>query len=1648
MLPLFIIKYAIHRDLATQMITHKFLINYPLILTIPIAYTSFAVFFNESIYTISDQNSNRDLSFFFSIMNLLFLIFLTGIHIYFARCETIMDDNNILKLEQSIPKKILENLLLLSIIALKQSNQLQSLRVILLLIKYFLYIVQSLKWINEKHFLIIECISSSITVGIALQLAFFDILLIGLLLVSIILSVQDYVLSFYITTKEQDNFVTIQIIEECLKMGTNSKHAIILKTITNNHVCPRKTKRVESITDCLLRKMANTKEQSNKNRNILIYCQYIANNAPLKGLIKLITVKTEDFYHRSSYSNLCTLLNDRVKQFQQEAQQLNGKKSSSEHTNNLDAESAYTTTNSNDLLFPILSKALTAKIQFWNKLINGYQDIDYLLTDTLQTTEKMLKCKLSFEQRFDFENMKLTNGKTTDVLTMRILQIFYSGVYTNSYLAYMLEKQIEDLLKSERFKEEESLDNVQLVENRIIILKTSLVRKRGELIDINNKQLSQFLNEKDEAIKHIKHCTQLMPKFLAQIHDNLMDNYTSNGYSKLMIHGESSFYELLTGYLEPCNINLYNFYDNEQDFILNMIMTKVQSKNETILFGIDGRILGFTKQFYEEAFKDQTLSSRQTLSVQELLIRMPLIAFYIPSIINQTQELQAQINSSSNYLLNNLKSQWIIPDSHLECLQTSTLILSQFKKKQDGSNYRSLKSQTQSRYSQYSQNTQIENYDDKDFSKDLKSLIMINQNPIILLHPEYNELITRQISYNNNQNSSLEVHYSLQYKTLKMKKGEFGYFQISIKEYKKWSLSLSQTGAQTNQTTIEIQQSINVASDNGVKSRSQQMSNVNSDISEKFEEGLKDIKQVQYFNSLQHFKDNNNSANQSKLQSVSNSRLIVQKLGNTERVFESEQQTAGQISLATNTRRCNSNLFLQSQFTLQPQYVQPKIFDIKILQEVNDIENEMNFIENQEQIKEQQDIDQKNLYDQEDQLEVVQSNSQSDKKKSNILEKFQKSQLRKQKDNYGDFQSNPSRTSTSSTSKEALTIVQQLYDNKKLISPLKKISLLLVIICCGVLTINIINVNEIENNLLTQIDQINNVRKPLNINYFYFGVIFQQLSQLLHDKNILDLSPFLANRIKEQLVNMYEYGREVMFDHIVDVPILAKALDITTFPCKIVENNERVTLNTTLHEFYSIYFELAEDLYRRNLQCTKNCDYSDLYTQGFIRQNLVIMMEFHDQLIDQITKVTLQTQNEVKGDFLQIMLAEMCVILFFIGIQLKIWLFVDQITKHILFLISRLNEIQAFDQIQKLSTIKYYIDLESNNQWKMTNFSDLMFKYSEKKKVQKAILISQKENDKINNNYKSTTALYSRIQKTYYINRINVILTFALALTWPLYLMTGYLIHMQNNNDFQPSLEVTLNMVQFRHNMDATAILAGLIKSEGLLPNNNLKFINQTYIIDLFSYLKDNLSPIINDMATVVLDNANQNNEKSRFDDLLNNDLCISSNSSVLSMCEPGLIELQYYDKDDYSDIIKNGALGFVAGYLKFINQDFNIELTTQQYNPNKSENLQEINTQQFNNYLISYATDILQVMRNFLILLQLENQSIANQIMSIIKAYYLGLGISLFFIYSLTSTIWVYLAQKQMNSLRQILVLIPVDLILSANIRSQAKEIHSWLYS
>ena len=64
---------------------------------------------------------------------------------------------------------------------------------------------------------------------------------------------------------------------------------------------------------------------------------------------------------------------------------------------------------------------------------------------------------------------------------------------------------------------------------------------------------------------------------------------------------------------------------------------------------------------------------------------------------------------------------------------------------------------------------------------------------------------------------------------------------------------------------------------------------------------------------------------------------------------------------------------------------------------------------------------------------------------------------------------------------------------------------------------------------------------------------------------------------------------------------------------------------------------------------------------------------------------------------------------------------------------------------------------------------------------------------------------------------MNVFITFTIIILWSIFLMAGYLIHMNNNNQFQPSLTVALKYVKFRHSFDASSLLGAMIKYENIM---------------------------------------------------------------------------------------------------------------------------------------------------------------------------------------------------------------------------------------
>lgn len=49
--------------------------------------------------------------------------------------------------------------------------------------------------------------------------------------------------------------------------------------------------------------------------------------------------------------------------------------------------------------------------------------------------------------------------------------------------------------------------------------------------------------------------------------------------------------------------------------------------------------------------------------------------------------------------------------------------------------------------------------------------------------------------------------------------------------------------------------------------------------------------------------------------------------------------------------------------------------------------------------------------------------------------------------------------------------------------------------------------------------------------------------------------------------------------------------------------------------------------------------------------------------------------------------------------------------------------------------------------------------------------------------------------------------------------------------------------------MDSVGFIAGMVKTELLIPNASAEYINQSYAISLLIDYKDNLSPLINEVA-------------------------------------------------------------------------------------------------------------------------------------------------------------------------------------------------------
>lgn len=113
--------------------------------------------------------------------------------------------------------------------------------------------------------------------------------------------------------------------------------------------------------------------------------------------------------------------------------------------------------------------------------------------------------------------------------------------------------------------------------DNLILLKASLVRNRGLILNKDRQQLATFFNYDDPMkFSHIKHINQLMPEFISRIHNSLLDSFIRSGKSELF-HSERYIYFLrMDGFVEMASLRVDNFFEQLDDYVLTAQLNKTK----------------------------------------------------------------------------------------------------------------------------------------------------------------------------------------------------------------------------------------------------------------------------------------------------------------------------------------------------------------------------------------------------------------------------------------------------------------------------------------------------------------------------------------------------------------------------------------------------------------------------------------------------------------------------------------------------------------------------------------------------------------------------------------------------------------------------------------------------------------------------------------------------------------------------------------------------------------------------------------------------------------------------------------------------------------------------------------------------------------
>ncbi|CAD8106810.1 unnamed protein product [Paramecium sonneborni] len=892
------------------MITINITLNiYPNVFFIPNLWLNIKQCFTESIFY-----------FLISLINIIITLFITFLVVFFQRGDSLTHNENITN--KIILARILIKLVEFITIYLSFYDDTisfileQIILVWIILLNLFKLITIQISKIQLSILFLLFNLS------LLADYRMMDYLLISILILSLQSQIQYNALQQILFRSE--TIISCQLAEKVYKKCLIEKQARIqLLIFKNNHKCT-KCKAFYDIIECILKR--NCKNERDK----IIYANFISKKWPLRALVELFKEQSEDFYFQSAILTF---------------QKMN--------ETNFDISNYIYTSYKSQIESENVKKQLISLIQFlikfWNQTIVNQFGIKQFYQQTQQVGRKIDQISKNIEKIYDIKNCKLKDNQQSDVITLRLLQLYYCVAKVDIIKAQSMEDKINELFRSDKFRQSNTIDNNQLATNRSMLLTTSLIYNINKLIQPNYQQMSLFFDTSIEEINFIKSSFEIMPAFLSNVHDQFIENFIQKGQSRLCQQGQQTFYQDLLGYIVPCNIHMIPL-QGQNDYFINVILTKELNYNDQIVFGMNGKLYGMTRDFFE--FSQQSIQYEtytKKLQINDLIEKGSLVQYYIENIQEQIQVLKQSIEKHQNYIIQEVQSQWQYPENHLNCIfNTSSLIKQQYNSSMNQllsfSNFMSQKTNLQTS-KQTEKSLQVSEFDE---SRSSNKELMVDGIEWSILNQNYHNSIRQMLDqFNDKQKTNrirLVIIYSLIYKKIQIGKKSLGYFVMELKDYRQ---EFTQKTTTQNFTTYQTKKTESSAKN--MSSYSFPQSDVDDINSEKplfYDDLDNQINQINLKNHLLYL----NKLELDKQAIICNNENQISSINITKQKFQSFDFENSSRLLKIQTDRQPKKHLLTTRIELQSINIQQ---DDDILQEAekefDEIAFERNIINNQEQ---------------------------------------------------------------------------------------------------------------------------------------------------------------------------------------------------------------------------------------------------------------------------------------------------------------------------------------------------------------------------------------------------------------------------------------------------------------------------------------------------------------------------------------------------------------------------------------------------------------------------------------------------------------------------------------------------------------------------